>query len=169
MLDLDLARFGGGWGRIKYVNDQLGKYQPAKQLPADHGIPNWNNDNDKVMDHPHYFGLLEKSGVYFSSPMDLDFALLTAFPIQYDANKEDPDADTIKAVLGKSHHGSQQYAKEQLQLFGTYHSRFKVGSKPAAHIEALTHIADAAMLAAMPPSLARLADAVIACLRELPE
>jgi hypothetical protein len=48
-------------------------------------------------------------------------------------------------------------------------SLFKVGSKPAAHIEAMAHITDAAMLAAMPPSLARLADAVIARLAELPE
>jgi hypothetical protein len=46
---------------------------------------------------------------------------------------------------------------------------FKIGSKPAAHIEALAQITDEIMLAAMPPSLARLADAVIARLAELPE
>ena len=121
------------------------------------------------MGYSNYFDLLEKSGVFFSSPMDLDFALLAAFPVQYGATMEDPDADTIKAVLGKSHYDAQQYAKEQLQLFGTYHRLFKVGSKPAAHIQALAHITDAAMLATMPSSLARLADAVIARLAELPE
>jgi len=169
LLDLDLARFGGGWGRIKYVNDQLEKHQPAKKLPADHSIPKWNSEKYNVMNHANYFELLEERGIFFSSPMDLDFALLEAFPTQYDAANKDPDADTIKAVLGKSHHDSQQYTKTQLQLFGTYHRLFKVGSKPAAHIEALAHITDTAMLAAMPPSLARLADAVIARLGELPE
>lgn len=169
LLDLDLARFGGGWGRIKYVNDQLGKHQPDKQLPTDHGIPDWNSDSDKVMHYSNYFELLEKSDVFFSSPMDLDFALLAAFPVQYGATREDPDAETIKAVLGKSHYNAQQYAKEQMQLFGSYHRLFKINSKPAAHIQALAHITDAQILAAMPPSLARLADGVIARLAELPE
>lgn len=54
-------------------------------------------------------------------------------------------------------------------LFNTYHQRFKLGSKPAAHIEALTHLNDDELLDSMPDSLNRLADAVIAKLTELPE
>ncbi|WP_414164564.1 hypothetical protein ACMGGS_00230 [Superficieibacter sp. BNK-5] len=54
-------------------------------------------------------------------------------------------------------------------LFSTYHQRFKLGSKPAAHIEALTQLRDTELLDNMPESLNRLADAIIAKLEELPE
>ena len=80
-----------------------------------------------------------------------------------------PDAPTIKAVLGKSHHDSTQYSEDELKLFDTYHQRFKLGSKPAAHIDALAQLSDEELLANMPESLGRLADAVIAKLAELPE
>lgn len=169
LLDLDMARHQGGWGRVKYANDQLAVHEPAKQLPADHVIPDWNDGTHKISNHQNYLTKLEESGVFFSYPMDLDFALLLAFPDQYGVVREDPDADVIKAVLGKSHHDAAQYTRAQLELFGTYHSKFKVGSKPASHIQALAHISDEEMLEDMPPSLDRLADAVIKKLEELPE
>ena len=101
--------------------------------------------------------------------MDLDFALLLAFPDAYNVEEEVPDAGAIKAVLGKNHHDSSQYSEDELKLFGTYHQRFKLGSKPAAHISALAQLNDQALLEDMPASLSRLADAVIAKLAELPE
>lgn len=169
LLDLDLGRYQGGWGRIKYVNDQLEKHEPAKKLPADFAIPSWDNEKHKIVDYLHYLDELEQRGVFFSYPMDLDFALLAAFPEKYSVLREAPDDDTVKAVLGKSHHDATQYNTSQLELFGTYHTRFKIGSKPASHIEALAHISDDDMLEKMPMSLARLADAVINKLQELPE
>lgn len=169
LLDLDLARYQGGWGRVKYVNDQLAQHEPAKKLPENFGIPAWNDDAEKISDYLHYLDELEQRGIFFSYPMDLDFALLLAFPGKYGVVEEAPDADVIKAVLGKSHHNSDQYDDQQLKLFGTYHSNFKVGSKPATHIEALSKISDVEMLQNMPASLARLASAVIKKLEELPE
>ncbi len=169
LLDLDTARYQGGWGRIKYVNNELMKHEPAKQLPHDHNIPEWNNDEYKVAGYPGYLKYLETSGIFFSYPMDLDFALLMAFPRKYAVALERPDVGTIQAVLGKGHHDSTQYSTEMLEMFGTYHSLFKVGSKPAAHIEALAHISDKEILEDMPSSLERLADAVIKRLEELPE
>lgn len=50
LLDLDLARYQGGWGRLKYVNDQLENYSPDMVLPPDHVIPKWNNDEHKLLD-----------------------------------------------------------------------------------------------------------------------
>lgn len=169
LLDLDMARYQGGWGRIKYVNDQLAQHEPAKKLPEKFVIPPWNNAVEKIADYPNYFDELEQRGIFFSYPMDLDFALLMAFPDKYDVVREVPDADSIKAVLGKSHYDFNQYSKQQLELFSTYHSKFKVGSKPASHIEALSEITDAEMAEDMPPSLERLANAVIKRLEELPE
>jgi predicted ATP-dependent endonuclease of OLD family len=172
LLDMDLARHQGGWGRVKYANDQLGKYPPGKQLPADWGIPKWNDEKDKLLNYGNYIEALEERGVFFSSPMDLDFAMLKSYPVAYEVdgkNQVPPDESKIKAVLGDSHHDASQYTEEERKLFITYHKLFKLGSKPAAHINALAQLTDAELLAAMPPSLERLADAVIKELAELPE
>ncbi|MCX3880654.1 ATP-dependent endonuclease, partial [Stenotrophomonas maltophilia] len=32
LLDLDVARHQAGWGRIKYVNDQLGEHRPRRNF-----------------------------------------------------------------------------------------------------------------------------------------
>ena len=164
-----MARYQAGWGRIKYANDQLGKYRPEQKLPKDHGIPKWDSTKNLVRDYEHYLDLLEDRDVYFSYPMDLDFAMLLAYPDAYDVAEEDPEESTIKAVLGKSHYDASQYSEDEQKLFNTYHQRFKLGSKPAAHIDALAQLTDEELLADMPASLKRLADAVIAKLAELPE
>lgn len=176
LLDLDVARYQAGWGRIKYVNDQLAKFEPTKALPADWTLPKWSAAETPIRTH-HFFGEekknvfleLEGRGVFFSAPMDLDFAMLLAYPDAYGVVREEPDDSTIKAVLGKSHHDANQYSEDEQKLFGTYHRSFKLGSKPAAHIDALAKPSDADLIAHMPDSLARLADSVIAKLAVLPE
>ncbi|GAB2917182.1 ATP-dependent nuclease [Rheinheimera gaetbuli] len=169
LLDLDVARFQGGWGRIKYVNVQLAAHEPSKVLPTDHGIPSWNDTAQKVRDFGNYTTLLEERGVYFSYPMDLDFSMLLAYPDAYGVVKEEADDSNIKAVLGKSHFDANQYSDDEQKLFGTYHRNFKLLSKPATHIEALAKLSDEELLANMPVSLGHLADAVIAKLTELHE
>ncbi|MFB2828133.1 ATP-dependent endonuclease [Aeromonas jandaei] len=169
LLDLDVARYAAGWGRIKYVNDQLAVYEPSKVLPADYFIPHWKDATQKVRDYDNYLAALERRDVYFSYPMDLDFTMLLSFPEAYGVEEDEPDESTIKAVLGKSHHDATQYSKNEQKLFNTYHQRFKLGSKPAAHIDALAQLTDEELLADMPASLSRLADAVIAKLEEWPE
>lgn len=176
LLDLDVARHQAGWGRIKYVNNQLAKFEPIKMLPTDWPLPDWNTVETPVRTHHYFedgqksvFPALESRGVFFSNPMDLDFSMLLAYPCAYRAKKEKPNKSTIKAILGKSHHDSSQYKEDELKLFGTYHRRFKLGSKPAAHIDALAQLTDDELLNEMPASLSRLADAVIAKLAELPE
>lgn len=176
LLDLDVARYAAGWGRIKVVNDQLAKFEPAKVLPADWDLPKWNTKEAPVRtlccfgeEKKSVFRELESRDIYFSEPLDLDFAMLRAFPEAYGVERDEPDEATIKAVLGKKHHDASQYSKNEQQLFSTYHQRFKLGSKPAAHIEALAQLTDEKLLADMPASLSSLADAVIAKLAELPE
>lgn len=176
LLDLDVARYAAGWGRIKVVNDQLAKFEPAKVLPANCHLPKWNTKEAPVRTHYCFgedeksvFSELESRGVYFSEPLDLDFAMLRAFPEAYGVEEEEPEEDTIKAVLGKKYHDANQYSKDEQKLFNTYHQRFKLGSKPAAHIDAMAQLTDDELLAKTPASLKRLADAVIAKLAELPE
>ena len=169
LLDLDVARHQGGWGRIKYVNDQLTKYRPDSKLSANFRVPQWNSATRRVRDNPAFIEELEKRDVYFSSPMDLDFAMLIAYRDAYGVEAEEPTASTIKAVLGAGHYNPAQYSGNELDLFSTYHKRFKLGSKPATHIEALAHIGDEDLLANIPASLGRLGDAIVAKLAELPE
>jgi putative ATP-dependent endonuclease of the OLD family len=171
LLDLDVGRYQAGWGRFKYVNAQLAAHRPESVLPSNHVIPAWNDSTHKIRDFPNYLNEFELRSVYFSYPLDLDFAMLTSFPEAYDANptKSLPNISTKKAVLGKNHHDPSQYNDTELKLFATYHKRFNLGSKPAAHINALSKLSDAELLAAIPASLDRLVDAVTAKLSELPE
>lgn len=169
LLDLDIARHQGGWGRFKYANDQLSAYRPKDVLPDDHGIPKWDSDEYKVREYSGYIEEFEKRDVFFSYPLDLDFAMLLSFPDKYGAELDQPNDTTIKAVLGDSHYDAEQYDDDELKLFSTYHKRFKLGSKPATHIDALAQLSDEQLLADMPESLKRLADAVIAKLEDIPE
>lgn len=181
LLDLDLARHQGGWGRVRDVAKQLRKYSPDTAFPSKgkvDEIPKWNDDKWKLLDvedDPEYISYLrelEKLGIFFSSPLDLDLAMLKSYLTAYEVDTADqilPNENKMKSVLGDSHHDASQYTEEEQKLFITYHKLFKIGSKPAAHINALSKLTDTDLLASMPPSLERMADAVIAKLAELPE
>jgi len=176
LLDLDVARYGAGWGRIKYVNDQLIKFEPTKKLPDHWTLPKWDTTDAPIRTYYNFenppkniFIELENRGIFFSAPMDLDFSMLKAYPNAYEVEEEYPDEGTIKSVLGKSHVNSQQYSESELKLFSTYHRSFKLGSKPAAHINALAQLDNITLLDSIPESFGRLADAVISKLEELPE
>ena len=171
LLDLDVARFGGGWGRIKYANDQLKKFEPEKILPDNYAIPEWNNDEYPILEYKNYLDELEERGIFYSCPMDLDFSMLKAFPNKFEITDMDtlPDQDLIKSVLGKKHYAPEQYTEEERKLFSSYHKLFKLGSKPVNHIQALANLTDEELLNNMPESLSRLADAVKTKLLEIPE
>lgn len=171
LLDLDVGRYQGGWGRIKYVKDQLEMYRPKNNLLEDLCIPAWDSTKCAVRDDNRCRDQLERQDVYFSDPMDLDFAMLFAYQdaYGYDPVEREDEEILIKSVLGKSHGDSHQYNEDERNLFKTYHQRFKLGSKPAAHIDALARLSDKQLLENIPKSLCRLADAVIAKLMELPE
>jgi len=169
LLDLDSARYQGGWGRIKYVNNQLGEHRPQDQITFKAQIPKWDSTKYPVRSYNRLLGQLEKRGIFFSYPMDIDFAMLLSFPEAYDSKKEAPSESTISAVLGKSHGDESQYSGDELELFDSYHRLFKLGSKPAAHFSALSRITDMELLADMPGSLERLVDTIVLELAGLPE
>ncbi len=177
LLDLDLGRHQGGWGRVRYVIQQLLKFPTIKSdLAPKHldGFPKWNGDQEllKSENGQGWLKFLESAGVFFSSPLDLDFAMLRQFPTAYeikDAELDDPADETIVAVLGKSHGDAGQYTEEEQRYFDAYHRRFKLGSKPAVHLEALAALDDAVLDFDIPGSIDRLLDLVKAKLAELPE
>lgn len=176
LLDLDVARFGAGWGRLNNANEYLKKFEEHKALPENWVFPHWTTTSPSVRWHfqlpwieKNVFDELEKRGVFFSEPMDLDFSMLKAYPDAYCVERETSDDDMKKAVLGKSHHDSSQYTKDELELFSTYQKYFKLGSKPAAHLNGLSKLSDEQLIANMPASYVRLADAIKAKLEEWSE
>lgn len=177
LLDLDLARHQGGWGRIRYIANQLLVYSPETcgltntQVES---LPAWNGANHLLVSEPtmHWLSSLESKDIYFSSPLDLDFAMLKNFPAAFGLDAADniaPPENIVKAVLGNSYHGADQYTEDERKLFITYYKRFKLGSKPSAHIAALASLDDHELIANIPASLSRLVDGAIAKLKELPE
>lgn len=177
LLDLDLARYQGGWGRIKYAAKQRLKYGDVANAGIDdgdiEGIPAWDSDDGFMVDDDGWIEYFEERGIFFSSPLDLDFMMIEAFAEVYkidDDEREEPDDATLKAVLGKKHDVvGNQYTDEQLELFDAYHRRFKLGSKPAWHIRAMAALDDAELAADMPTVMTRLFDYVETALAGLPE
>jgi putative ATP-dependent endonuclease of OLD family len=177
LLDLDLARHQGGWGRIKYAAKQRLKYGDVANAGIDDddiaGIPGWDSDQGLLVDNDGWIEYFEDRGVFFSTPLDLDFMMIEAFGEVYkvnDAEREEPDEATLKAVLGKQHDVvGGQFTDEQLELFDAYYRRFKLGSKPAWHIRAMAALDDAELAADMPGVMTALFDYVEAALEDLPE
>lgn len=145
VLDLDLARYGGGWGRIKYARDQMLKVGvdvfAGEFLQWNQSSPLQKKAGEEKLEGADWFDFLKVRGVFFSQPLDLDFSMAQAYPAAYGldpGNQQLPDEATIRSVLGKSHADASWYSDDQKKLFDDYHRLFKVGSKPAAHIEALS-------------------------------
>ncbi|WP_196259759.1 ATP-dependent nuclease [Pelagibacterium limicola] len=175
LIDLDLGRAGGGFGRIKTAIENLVEFGAPKQelLKLDKGVLSdadfakmhtWQDEEDRKILRG-WINCLKKYGVYFSEPLDLDLAMLAAFPAAYEATipagggpRMEPD-DAAKAVLGAKGPGLTLYTgpyKDHPPLFPDYRYHFLTHSKPATHLAALTHIKNGALKADMPPVLAEL-------------
>jgi len=177
LLDLDLARHQGGWGRIRYAAKQLLLFAPAtcgiEQKTIDE-LPAWNVDPQTLPadQMTTWISYLEGQAVFFSAPLDLDMSMIEQFRSSYGISPVDlvaPTNNQLKAVLGDSFERAEQYTEDQQKLFVSYHRIFKLGSKPAAHLNALASLTDAQLLAAMPPTLNRLAEFIANKLGTIPE
>ena len=177
LLDLDLARYDGGWGRVRYAFQQLLAYDDKRKtgITLEHikAVTPWNAEPKLLDDTRGIVKWLEAQGVFFSSPLDLDFAMMTAFPGAYEVVATElvpPSESTIKSVLGNAHGVVEgQYTPQHQLNFGAYHARFKVGSKPVWHIRALAELDDAALVALLPESLKRLVDHALNAVQAIPE
>lgn len=178
LLDLDSGRHQGGWGRIRNALRQvnaLGATPRIKDEAID-ALPKWNDDRDfPKWDDPNYesgegpLPGLERRGVFFSAPVDLDLMMLDAYPGAYHVEPTSPGESTIIAVLGKSHVNEDRLGDDLLALFDDYHAKFDLKSKPATHLAALSKLTDEELLEALPDVLGRLVERVKAALAELPE
>lgn len=153
LLDLDLGRHQGGWGRLRYAVHQLNQIKSTGHNPEK--MPKWDEANPLV--DKHYtasYSFFKDNGVFFSSPLDLDFSMIQAFPEAYGLDKSSmsaPDDTTCKSVLGKTHADLSWYSDDEKKYFDDYQTLFKVGSKPASHIEALSNLTLETIASALPP------------------
>jgi hypothetical protein len=168
LLDLDLGRHQGGWGRVRYVATQLRKFaadgNPIKQSEIA-ALPKWNG-SDQILTSDlgkKWLADLDGHGVFFATPLDLDFAMLENFGSAYgleEGELAECDDQILAAVLGQQHHGEDQYSSDQQEKFGAYHKRSKLGSKPTAHLSAMANLDAATLKGNTPAPIARLLKAV---------
>lgn len=103
LLDLDRERYLGGWGRIKYVCDQLienkqiSEFKLLYELECEEDFDKmheWDVTNTELMNK--WIKYLENYNIYFSSPLDIDFLMLKHFKDQYLNTIENNQGPQIK-------------------------------------------------------------------------
>lgn len=184
LLDLDLGREGGGFGRVKTAIEKLIEFgtPKAELLKIDKGVlpdadlaqmHTWQDAEDRK-NLVAWVNSLKQHGVYFSVPLDLDLAMLKAFPDAYKATIPKgggPKMSADKAaevVLGTAGPGTTLYTgpfKDYKELLPAYRYHFLTNSKPATHLAALTHIKKRDLAEKMPTVLAEVLRHVAKSLR----
>jgi putative ATP-dependent endonuclease of OLD family len=173
LLDLDLGREGGAFGRIKTAIGHL----------VDHGIPREKlltvqgggvlSEKDFQAMHewtgyehlPGWIDALMPYGVFFSAPLDLDMAMLAAFPDAYNATIPKGGGpkmkveDAAKVVLGETGPGLDAYKATYPGYdmhMPAYRYHFLTRSKPATHLRAFAHLGDEKLETGMPETFRKL-------------
>lgn len=155
LLDLDLGRNGGGFGRVKTASRNLLDVgvPRADVLTTETGVMSeekfekmheWDSSDADLLDS--WVNWLREQAVYFSAPLDLDMAMLAAFPDAYKSvipkggGPTMKPEDAAKVVLGEGGPGIEIY-KDALvaykDLMAAYRYHFLTRSKPATHLQAL--------------------------------
>lgn len=172
LLDLDLGRAGGGFGRVKTTIKRLIEFGAAKNdlLRTRDGILSdaefekmhtWQVEQDASV-LVSWVEFLRTYDVFFSTPLDLDLAMLAAFPAAYETVVPEVggpkmDVETAAAaVLGEGGPGIKFYAKDYVgyrEFFPAYRYHFLTHSKPVTHLAALAELEPRDMAERMPAEL----------------
>jgi len=170
ILDLDIEREGGGWGRIRYAIEQLIKVgiPPEDLLTLSDGkvllreevlkMHTWKLD---VQEMDPWLRDLEKHDVYFSTLLDIDFLMLEHYPVFYKAaipkngGPKIPDKVkeskgyqarvlvSIQATLKSDKATASTFSETQKELMIWYQYHFLGRGKPVTHILALSSMSRA--------------------------
>lgn len=203
LLDLDIDRNGGGYGRVKYAIEQLIEMDASGSKFINHTvpafIPDWKDETNPIEFYMTYtsgekinmISELESCNVFFSSPLDIDYSMICAFPDVFcekdesygergpSEGKEDEEDEggeegsvkrekaLIKAVLKKGNIGKRfDFGENWERNFLWYRYRFLSNkSKPASHVRMFTKLEskydDEQIKAKLPPELNRLVERII--------
>lgn len=181
LLDLDRERHGGGWGRIKYVLNQLleNGTDRDKLLAIDGGVLSqrdldemhtWDVTDTEGMES--WITALENHDVFFSGPLDLDLLMLEHFNEAYESTVGDDDGPSIPAegeadadekrgaairsVLKPSGGSGETYSVDEIEQFFWYSYLFLGRGKPGSHLASLSQLKSKELRKSCPPVLKRL-------------
>ncbi len=177
LLDLDLGRKHGAASLVADVISKLGEINNdlSNNTYVQDGIIDLAEvgaieDRDLIDEGEENIWLkaLREEGIYFSFPLDLDFAMLNAFPDAYQKLKPGGSGphdgvDAIckkKAVTLKKGGNSELYDDNYNNEFKWYPYLFLNRSKPESHIAALARIKDDDLAKKMPAELRALIEHV---------
>lgn len=173
LLDLDLGRKHGGAALIADVVDKLREIdedlsensivQSSTIDPADVGNLEDSNLLDEGEDND-WLKALREQGIFFSFPLDIDFAMMSAFPTAYqhpNPGGRGPRARTDairdkKAVTLKTGGNPDLYNDDYDDEFKWYPYLFLDRSKPETHIAALARIEEDDLSEDAPPEMTAL-------------
>ncbi len=180
LLDLDIERNGGGWGRIKYALQQLialGKdkeelLMTTEGIMKDEDLEGMHNNlltTNELGIMQGWIDRLASFDVFYSFPLDLDFLMLENYTQKYkevipkNGGPEIPDeikekaeygeklSDSIKATLKSKKAVAALYTEEQQKLMIWYNYHFLGRGKPATHIQALSSMTEKEIKDNLPP------------------
>lgn len=181
LLDLDIERNGGGWGRIKYILQQLLDigYKKEEILKLKGGgimsdehfskMHTWTYEDNNFDNVLSWVSFLEGYNVYYSQPLDLDFLMLEYYTEKYKSTipkgggPQIPDKvkekakykskldGAIQATLKSEKAKALTYTEEQKELMIWYNYHFLGRGKPTTHISALSLMTDEELIEEMPP------------------
>lgn len=178
LLDIDSEREGGGWHRIKYAMEQLLQNgTQIEEFKKDDGNSLTQEELDAFSskdlaqcnaEMEYWISFLEKFGVFFSRPLDLDFMMLESFTEHYKnsvlsgygpnlpdktTNRDEYDKrikSAIRSCLKKAGGNGDTYSQDQKELMVWYQYFFLNRGKPTTHISALSKIPDTELKSNMP-------------------
>lgn len=182
LLDLDIERDGGGWGRIKYALKQLIAVGTDRSqllslkdgtIMSDESLKEMNKcELGDLKSLLLWIDRLKSFGVYYSSPLDLDFLMLTYYPEFYKkiipkgGGPRIPDKDeepeefvkkvnsAVQASLKSENATGETYSDEDKELMIWYNYLFLGRGKPTTHIQALSLMSNEDIRANLPPVFA---------------
>ncbi len=166
LVDLDLGRKGGGYGRVTTAMSELiavgideKELLKTKDGSTDlETMKTWNSANWDTL--KTWVSFLEGYDVFYSAPLDLDMEMLSAFPAAYEAiipkdggPSLTPD-EAVAVVLGKGGKGIADYTAAEFADYKdrmpAYRYHFLTRSKPATHLQALAQLDDKELKRSMP-------------------
>lgn len=168
LLDLDIGRAGGGWGRIKTVCEQLLANGTDPHALFENPLSGGSIEAtlDTFLRRPLDWTSLEQwvqslrtFDVYFCWPLDLDLSMLRAFPgyMDLEAGMRGPaeTGDAKSTVLG-DHGMPQAYEATYDEAFRWYRYLFLGRGKPSTHIRVLSKLESDTLQAQVPEDIAAL-------------
>jgi putative ATP-dependent endonuclease of OLD family len=170
LLDLDVGRSGGGWGRIKSICLELIANDVKASLLVPDSGRNSRSETESLelitkldqmpLDHEAlemWRKKLQEFGVYFCSPLDLDMSMLTAFEEEYQnlgPSQRGPlnIGNVALAVLGDEG-DTEAYDASWDDRFRWYRYLFLGRGKPTTHVRVLANADNHRLARNAPPEL----------------